>query len=96
MLLLYSYGMEVLIYLNLKNAPFAKAPYSCNIERNRRIHSKLLMHSLNICNNYQINLLKILIFMHHVKNDSTPIILEAAFKFPSHQYLTGFARSNFV
>ena len=37
-----------------------------------------------------------LIFMSHLKNDSTPIIFKMVFNFPNHQYPTGFARNNFV
>ena len=54
------------------------------------------MESLIIQNIYQENLLKILIFMCLVKSYLIPAIFKIAFNFPVHQYLTGFASSNFV
>ena len=62
----------------------------------RLTHSKPLMQSLKILNIYQTNILKILIFMHQVRNELTPNIFKKSFKFPNHQYPTGFARSNFL
>ena len=62
----------------------------------RLTHSKPLMQSLRILNIYQTNILKILNFMHQVRNESTPNVFKKAFKFPNHQYPTAFARSNFV
>ena len=62
---------------------------TCN--ENKFMHTKPLMQSLHVLNVFQINIQKILLFMHRVKTCSdVPSIFANKLTCPSHRYLTDF------
>ena len=69
--------------------------FICN--KSKFTHTKPLMRSLQVLNVFQINIQKVLVFIHRIKTCSdVPSIFANNFTYPSHRYPTNFSKNNFA
>ena len=63
--------------------------------QDRFTHARPILKTLNALNVYQINLLRVLLFMHKIKTNSSPRIFLHQFQTINHKYATRHSRNNF-
>ena len=63
--------------------------------QDRFTHVRPLLKTLNALNVYEIILLQVLLFMHKIKTNSSPLIFLYQFQAINHKYATRYSRNNF-
>ena len=58
-------------------------------------HANELFKSQKILNNYKLNILSVAVFMHQIRNKTTPLTLPGSFEKISHGYPTNFSQLNY-
>ena len=63
--------------------------------KDKMMHSRLLLQSMNTLNVYQINLFQHLRFMYNFNKNENPAVFNNLIKKPVHKYPTKFSKNSF-